>query len=100
MGNGGDRSLTSLPRDEARASIDRVLADVGIAPVDTVLKTAAAGDFILSIRFYTYWLFLLFCSSISSIFPTKYLDFLGLKNQFPVVDKFKTAAENSYSLTK
>jgi hypothetical protein len=48
LGNGGDRSLTSLPRDEARASIDRVLADVGIAPVDTVLKTAAAGDFTLS----------------------------------------------------
>jgi hypothetical protein len=38
----GERSLL-LPRDEARASIDRVLADVGIAPVDAVLKSAAAG---------------------------------------------------------
>jgi hypothetical protein len=38
-----DRSLSSLPRDEARASIDRVLADVGIAPVDAVLKNVAAG---------------------------------------------------------
>ena len=39
----GDRSLL-LPRDEARASIDRVLADVGIAPVDAVLKSVAAGQ--------------------------------------------------------
>ncbi len=40
----GDRSQT-LPRDDARASIDRVLADVGIAPVDAVLKSVAAGTF-------------------------------------------------------
>ncbi len=38
-----------LPRDDARASIDRVLADVGIAPVDAVLKSVAAGTFKLKL---------------------------------------------------